>query len=80
MEWGKIEKNLLATMPPINEIDLNLHGDLINLMDAHINAEYHYLHETLPDCLNKIKLDWYDNRNTTPDVINVPDTASDASS
>ena len=76
----KIEKNLLATMPPINEIDLNLHGDLINLMDAHINAEYHYLHEALPDCLNKIKLDWYDNRNTTPDIINVPDTASDASS
>ena len=77
---AKIEKNLLAAMPPINEIDLNLHGDMINLMEARINAEHHYLHAALPDCLNKIKLDWYDNRLTTPAVINVPDTASDASS
>ena len=53
------------------KIDLNLHGDLINLMEARNNAEVHYLCESLPDYLNNIKLDWYENMHTIPEVINV---------
>ena len=75
----QIENNLLATMPPINEVDLDLHGELILLMEARNNAEYHYLHEALPNLLNKIKLHWYENRDEVETIINVPETESDVS-
>ena len=73
----KMENNLLATMPPINEVDLDLHEDMLLLMETRNNAEYHYLHEALPNLLNKIKLHWYENREEIETVINVPETESD---
>ena len=75
----KIEKAQLATLPPINEIDHTLHQELITLMENRGIDEYNYLNETLPDKLNQIKLDWYENRHVIQTVINVPDTESDTS-
>ena len=39
--------------------------------------EYDYLNELLPDKLNQIKLDWYENRHVIQAVINVPGTEVD---
>ena len=75
----KIEKAQLATLSPVNEIPPNLHQELITLMENRGNSDYYYLNESLPDCLNKIKLHWYENMHTTPQIINVPETTSDAS-
>ena len=46
------------------------------LMEACINAEYLYLHEVLPERLNQIKLNRYENLHSTKDV---PDTESEGS-
>ena len=75
----KVEKAQLATLPPINEIDKKLHQELITLMENRGIEEYNYLNELLPDKLNQIKLDWYENRHVIQEVINVPATESDAS-
>ena len=75
----KMENRQLATLPPINEIDPELHQQLLTLMENRGIDEYNYLNEELPDKLNQIKLDWYENRNTIQAVINVPETESDAS-
>ena len=75
----KMEKSQLATLPPINEIDHTLHQELITLMENRGIDEYNYLNEELPDKLNQIKLDWYENRRTIQTVINVPGTESDTS-
>ena len=77
--WGgvKIEKRQLATLPPVNEINQTMHQELITLMDNRYVEEIYYLNELLPDKLNQIKLDWYENRHAVQTVINVPDTESD---
>ena len=77
--WGgvKIEKRQLATLPPVNEINQTMHQELITLMDNRYVEEIYYLNELLPDKLNHIKLDWYENRHAVQTVINVPDTESD---
>ena len=75
----KIEKNQLATLPPVNEIDHQLHQELITLMESRVIEDYYYLNESLPDKLNQIKLNWYENLHSTKPIINVPDTESDAS-
>ena len=82
MFWNglKMEKAQLATLPPVNEIDHTLHQELITLMENRGIEEYYYLNESLPECLNKIKLHWYENMHTITQIINVPDTTSDVSS
>ena len=75
----KIEKSQLATLPPVNEIDHKLHQELITLMENRVIDDYYYLNESLPDKLNQIKLNWYENLHSTKPIINVPDTESDAS-
>ena len=75
----KIEKARLATLPPIDQIDNTLHQELITLMENRGIEEDNYLNELLPNKLNQIKLDWYENRPVIQDVINVPTTESDAS-
>ena len=75
----KLEKRQLATLPPLPEIDPTLHSELIDMMDTRLTAEYRYLHEILPDKLNEIKLNWYENRSRSQQVIFVAETESDAS-
>ena len=79
--WGgiKLEKNQLATLPPVNEIDTKLNADLVELMEARINAEYVYLHDDLPTLLNKIKLTWYQNLHSTKEIVFVAETESEGS-
>ena len=65
--------------PPIDQIDNTLHQELITLMENRGIEEDNYLNELLPNKLNQIKLDWYENRPVIQEVINVPATESDAS-
>ena len=75
----KTEKTQLATLPPINEIDPSSHQKLITLMEHRVIDEDYYLNETLPQKLNQMKLNWYENPGLTKSIINVPDTEPDAS-
>ena len=53
----RIENMLMASLPPINEIDHKLHENLIDTMEKRIQVENQYLEVTLPGAVDAIKLD-----------------------
>ena len=75
----KVENALMLTLPPINEIDAKLHQDLITLMENKVEADHDYLHESLPTCLNNIKLMWYETMHAPRAIFSVGETPSDLS-
>ena len=75
----KVKNTLLAlgTLPPVNEIDVKLHQELLTVMENRVSMEYDYLHSVLPHCLNNIMMVWYGTMHTPTKVFSVPKTASD---
>ena len=76
----RVENTLMASLPPINEIDHKLHENLINVMEKRVQAESQYLDVTLPRAIDNIKLDWYQHmhQQQNPDLtVYVPETDYD---
>ena len=76
----RVENTLMASLPPINEIDHKLHENLINVMEKRVQAESQYLEVTLPRAIDNIKLDWYQHmhQQQNPDLtVYVPETDYD---
>ena len=76
----RIENTLMASLPPINEIDHKLHENLIDTMEKRIQVENQYLEVTLPGAIDNIKLDWYQHMHhqKNPDLtVYVPETDCD---
>ena len=76
----RLENTLMATLPPINEIDMKLHEKLISVMEQRIQDESKSLNVTLPGMIDTIKLDWYQNMHNqqNPDLtVYVPETDYD---
>ena len=55
------ENTLMASLPPVNEIDHNLHEALIETMEECIQNKNQYLEVELPGAIDTIKLTWYQN-------------------
>ena len=73
----KVENALLATLPPPNEIIAALQEQLICLMESHIYEQNKCLDTDLPNVIDSIKLDWYQNlkpQAPTQDRFNIPET------
>ena len=73
----RVENALMASLPPINEIDHKLHEKLIDTMEQRIQTESQYLEVTLPGSIDAIKLDWYQHMHhqQNPDLsVYVPET------
>ena len=47
----RVENTLMASLPPVNEIDHKLHEALIETMEKRIQAENQYLEVALPGLL-----------------------------
>ena len=45
---------MMAILPPINEVDLKLHQELLTVMENRVSIEYDCLHEVLP-CILQLK-------------------------
>ena len=76
----RIENTLMASLPPINEIDHKLHENLIDTMEKRIQVENQYLEVALPGAIDTIKLDWYQHMHhqKNPDLtVYVPETDYD---
>ena len=73
----RVENTLMASLPPINEIDHKLHEKLIETMEKRVQAENQYLDVELPGAIDAIKLDWYHHMHNfkNPDLtVYVPET------
>ena len=74
------ENTLMASLPPVNEIDNKLHEKLIDTMEQRIQSENQYLDVVLPGAIDAIKLDWYQHMHhqQNPDLsIYIPETDYD---
>ena len=75
-----VEYTLIASLPPVNEIDQKLHEKLIETMEQRIQNENQYLEVALPGAIDAIKLDWYQHMHhqKNPDLtVYVPETDYD---
>ena len=52
----KVENAFLATLPPMNEIDPELHEQLLRVMENKLQVQNKYLEEDLPSAVDAIKL------------------------
>ena len=57
----KVENALIATLPPPSEINANLQEQLIGLMERRTYEQNKFLDTDLPQIIDSIKIDWYQN-------------------
>ena len=75
----KSEKQLMATLPPLHERDALLNQELNTLYQERSQTESHFLHELIPECIDRIKTTWYERFAVSSRTsFSVPDTDSDS--
>ena len=75
----KTENALLATLPPLNEIDDQLHTQLIIALENRTDMNDGFISEVLPNCVDLIKIAWYESLRVPQQAFNVPESPSDTS-
>ena len=73
----RVENTLMATLPPVGEMDVQLHRDLLTVLQQCVESETQFQNELLPRCVDAIKTTWYENTRTIPEIFSIPDTDSD---
>ena len=75
----KTENALLAALPPLNEINDQLHTQLIIALENRTDMNDAFISEFLPNCVDLIKIAWYKLLRVPQQAFNVPETPSDTS-
>ena len=73
----KLENALMATLPPIHEMDARLHEELLNMIASKTQADADFSHEVLPQHSDNIEIAGYETKSGDKDVFSVPETESD---
>ena len=74
-----MENVLLATLPPFNEMDEQLHTQLMIAMENRASVNDDFINEVLPSCVDVIKIAWYKSLKVPRQVFSVAETPSHVS-